>query len=150
MLRRIYDWQYPEIARLPSQYARQRAREQITGQVFGARLAFVVPLCLCVLPVNALILRFIIPLIDRMVTKNVFVLVASMFVLSAPPFLAIIPLLMRLGRNPIRRMLRQRLRDEGIPVCIPCGYDLTTRVGDVCPECGRPHGLARTAGPAAP
>ena len=149
MLRRFYDWLYPELARFPSHYARQPAREQITGLVFGARFTIAVLLCLCLMPADALLLPFVIPRIDRLVGGNVFVVLASIAILGGLPILAVTPLVMRLGRNAVRRMLRQRLRDEGITICIPCGYDLTTRAGDVCPECGHPHGLARTALPAA-
>ncbi len=40
------------------------------------------------------------------------------------------------ARQDIRRRLRAQLASKGIPVCIPCGYNLTGNVSGVCPECG--------------
>ncbi len=39
-------------------------------------------------------------------------------------------------RRDVRRRLRAQLSKKGIPVCIPCGYDLTGNVSGTCPECG--------------
>ncbi len=39
-------------------------------------------------------------------------------------------------RRDIRRRLRAQLAKKGIPVCIPCGYDLTGNISGTCPECG--------------
>ncbi len=39
-------------------------------------------------------------------------------------------------RRDIRRRLRAQLAKKGIPVCIPCGYNLTDNESGVCPECG--------------
>ena len=39
-------------------------------------------------------------------------------------------------RRSIRRRLRAQLAKKGIPVCIPCGYNLTGNESGVCPECG--------------
>ena len=39
-------------------------------------------------------------------------------------------------RRDIRRRLRAQLAKKGIPVCIPCGYNLTGNESGVCPECG--------------
>ena len=39
-------------------------------------------------------------------------------------------------RRDIRRRLRAQLAEKGIPVCIPCGYNLTGNESGVCPECG--------------
>ena len=36
----------------------------------------------------------------------------------------------------IRRRLRAELAKKGIPICVPCGYNLTGNVSGVCPECG--------------
>ena len=40
-------------------------------------------------------------------------------------------------REDIRRRLRAELAKKGIPVCIPCGYNLTGNVSGICPECGK-------------
>ncbi len=38
----------------------------------------------------------------------------------------------------IRRALRRRLNEQGIPVCMTCGYSLVGNVSGLCPECGAP------------
>ena len=39
-------------------------------------------------------------------------------------------------RQDIRRRLRAQLAANGIPICVPCGYNLTGNESGVCPECG--------------
>ena len=41
----------------------------------------------------------------------------------------------RLFRHRTRHHLRERLVQLGVPICIPCGYDLRGST-DRCPECG--------------
>ena len=41
----------------------------------------------------------------------------------------------RLFRDRTRRHLRERLVQLGVPICIPCGYDLRGSK-ERCPECG--------------
>jgi hypothetical protein len=41
-------------------------------------------------------------------------------------------------RRPIQRDLREQLAKRGVPICIPCGYDLRGSVSGRCPECGAP------------
>lgn len=48
-----------------------------------------------------------------------------------------ISLALRWGlRDPVRRHLRRWLVQFGVPICIPCGYDLRGQVEPRCPECG--------------
>lgn len=42
-----------------------------------------------------------------------------------------------LYRKPIRVILRNRLNEIGVPICVGCGYDLRGNTSGVCPECGR-------------
>ena len=42
----------------------------------------------------------------------------------------------RLWVAPMRQELRQMLVNRGIPICIPCGYDLQGQRIPRCPECG--------------
>lgn len=39
-------------------------------------------------------------------------------------------------RKNICLYLREELRRHGIPVCLPCGYDVTGCRSLICPECG--------------
>jgi hypothetical protein len=41
-------------------------------------------------------------------------------------------------RNRIRRYVRRKLAEIGVPVCRNCGYDLRGQVEPRCPECGTP------------
>ena len=41
----------------------------------------------------------------------------------------------RLFRDRTRRHLREKLIQLGVPICLPCGYDLRGST-DRCPECG--------------
>lgn len=47
-------------------------------------------------------------------------------------------LLVHIYRRQIRRSLREQLCDIGVPICVPCGYDLRGLDEPRCPECGRP------------
>ncbi len=41
-------------------------------------------------------------------------------------------------RDEARRMLREMLRAQGVPVCLACGYSLRGAPEPRCPECGAP------------
>lgn len=36
------------------------------------------------------------------------------------------------------KYLRKYLNEHGVPICMPCGYDLRGQVDPYCPECGTP------------
>ncbi len=57
--------------------------------------------------------------------------VAAMFLAFANPFIFV-----RLVREPMRKSLRRQMADLGVPVCVPCGYDLRGLAEARCPECG--------------
>ena len=40
------------------------------------------------------------------------------------------------GRR-LPELVRRELNDQGIPVCIACGYDISAQEVSRCPECGR-------------
>jgi len=40
------------------------------------------------------------------------------------------------GRRQVTLSLRKQLNDQGIPVCMRCGYDLRALQHARCPECG--------------
>lgn len=45
-------------------------------------------------------------------------------------------------RRPLRRYLRNVLVEKGVPICLPCGYDLRGLPEPRCPECGEPFDRA--------
>lgn len=51
-------------------------------------------------------------------------------------FAIALALLGRQYRNRTRRELRRILAGRGVPICVPCGYNLTGNVSGRCPECG--------------
>ncbi len=52
-------------------------------------------------------------------------------------FATYVPWLMRGAARGQSELLRQQLRDRGIPVCLACGYSLKGLTSpDRCPECG--------------
>lgn len=57
--------------------------------------------------------------------------VAAMFLAFVNPFLFV-----RLVREPMRKSLRRQLAERGVPICVPCGYDLRGLADGRCPECG--------------
>lgn len=48
-----------------------------------------------------------------------------------------------LGAKFIRRSLRAQLNEQGISVCMKCGYQLRGHVEARCPECGRTFNASR-------
>ncbi len=48
--------------------------------------------------------------------------------------------LMIVNRRVQRKAIRRAMVRCGIPICVPCGYDLSkTDASDPCPECGSPY-----------
>ncbi len=45
-------------------------------------------------------------------------------------------LFISIQHKAIRKQLRLVLRYQGLPICIECGYDLTSIENNLCPECG--------------
>jgi hypothetical protein len=54
--------------------------------------------------------------------------------ISAAGFVFLAPFVV--VRRRITRGIRIVLVQRGIPMCIPCGYDLTGNTSGICPECG--------------
>lgn len=57
--------------------------------------------------------------------------------------LMVIPLLAQVfdfywHRKRLSKYLRKYLNEHGVPICMPCGYDLRGQVDLYCPECGTP------------
>lgn len=61
----------------------------------------------------------------------------SYLIAMAVLFATYVPWLMRRSARGQSELLRQQLRDSGIPVCLACGYSLKgLTTPDRCPECG--------------
>ena len=61
----------------------------------------------------------------------------SYLIAIAVLFATYVPWLMRGAARGQSELLRQQLRDRGIPVCLACGYSLKgLTTPDRCPECG--------------
>lgn len=145
MIRRFPHWLYPELALFPSRNARRdadgkMARLMLTSPVFWT--------CMLTLPfIDVFLITRATPFISRIFTGKVAQLLVGL-ALGLTLALGAATLCMIVARrNRIRRMLRECLREQGIPICITCGYDLTGLASKVCPECGQPHGLARANSP---
>lgn len=48
------------------------------------------------------------------------------------------PLFFLWHRKRMSKYLRKYLNEHGVPICMPCGYDLRGQVDPYCPECGTP------------
>jgi len=112
-------WLFPELRLFDNKDARERA---ICATSPSWRWIFL-PLALVV------ILWFALsgfPILGDDILRNVCGL-SFLFLLSTPWIV---------GRNNIRRKLRAILVEDGIEICVPCGYDLTGNENGICPECG--------------
>jgi hypothetical protein len=65
----------------------------------------------------------------------------ALFVFGPFQIVACGALFIRVGRTPLRRYLRGRLLEIGVPVCTACGYDLRGQTVARCPECGHAFDL---------
>lgn len=127
----------PELALFPDAASRERALEEIeramTPRTFGQLGKFLV----------AVVLFLLIP-------AGLGYFVAALLMPSMPPWNARIgigitlvgyTIAVAMGiRNDMPRSLRKSLLDLGVPVCLPCGYDLRALPSQTthCPECGKP------------
>ena len=120
---------YPELRLFPSEDTRRSAereafRRTIKNPQFILRLVATILLLMAVRWL-AQTLNLVNGLIGELVAW------LAVFVMAGVSAPWIIPI------SSIRRMLRNRLRESGIPVCDNCGYQLAGLDGDRCPECGR-------------
>lgn len=136
---RLHDWLYPELARFPTRDRRDTvnqaaARMMLSSPGFCARLILVL---VCNIVIGVWGRRFI-PLGLLSTTVSVFGLI---IIVSAAGGIWIgMAYVQR-----VKRYFRKVLVEDGIPICIRCGYDLSGQTETRCPECGQPFspGLLR-------
>ena len=119
---------FPELERLPTEEARQRAiyiakTEVSTRWRFWAAILGIVAVSVVV---QILLPRLGIPVDWRGLVRG---LVVAVTVVSCWT-------LVLSFKKTIQRTLWRILADEGIPCCQTCGYNLTANVSGRCPECG--------------
>ena len=128
-MRRMLLLLFPELERFPSRAAEQEARatahRKYRGNVFI--VFWIVPGCAVLLLAHS----YILPRsgISHKAQGYVYILLLVVVLL-----LGIIGSFMPYRRK-VRLSLRRQLVDQGVPICIPCGYNLTGNVSGVCPEC---------------
>ncbi len=140
MFAKLNEKAWPEIARFETDAGRMAANQAIGGVAMRSPRAWL----LAILIAGILWLPFLLlaralksdgskwaPIVSIVIPAILTPTVISV----ARPFI--------LSRNLVRRKLREVLRALGVPMCIPCGSELRGQSGDVCPECGQPHGLTR-------
>jgi hypothetical protein len=127
-----HSWLYPELLLFRTDEARKRATRKATKEIFlksprvwlaGIALVAVFEACFFLLLESNVIPWPAKPVIIP------FMMIAFGFVGG---IWIVFPI------SKCRRFLRQRLSEEGIPICIECSYDLTGNASGICPECGTP------------
>ena len=129
---------FPELGHFPNAKARRQALSRATAEVHG--LAWVVAFAL----VAGLVGYWSLAPLARL--------------LSIPPVAAYLGLALFIGvsatalfvvafRTRIRRSLRRQVEDQGVRLCLACGYDLRLLPHDRCPECGATQQSAPPVGP---
>jgi hypothetical protein len=122
----------PELDRFPSRDAAQRALEDTKRD----RPMLWVILVIALAPTYGTILwKFVLHGLIKPANDREVILQNAAFI-SFQILMAFIGF--RLWISPIRKSLRQSLQAKGIPICIPCGYDLRGQLEPRCPECGAP------------
>lgn len=136
---RLSLWLYPELARFDTQAERQTAAMQFQRQLIKSwrMWATVIGVSIglgTIVPLMPLWLPWLVPGLRFSIAMQVVVTTIG----SILPGL-ILPIGLNLAiRQPFRRHLRERLAARGVPICIPCGYDLRGLTEARCPECGTP------------
>lgn len=77
-----------------------------------------------------------------------FRIIGSVIPLRLVPLAAVLLLAWRFDRPLAERAARETLNENGIEVCLTCGYDLRSLPGDIttCPECGKTRPTAAKVG----
>ena len=128
----------PELSYFPNAKARRRALSRATAEMHG--LAWIAGFaCLAGFvgfwSFGPLVRRLGMPPIAEYLSLALFICVSAT-VLFAVTF-----------RTRIRCSLRRQLKDQGVKLCLACGYDLRLLPHDRCPECGATKQSGRRIGP---
>jgi len=123
-------WLYPELRFLKTREARKAAQK-----AFGQRPKHVWKVMLGVIPISITAAAVSIAIMRMMLWLGVSIwlgtlinaLIWAIFGAFAGAFF---------WRRPYILFLRRYLQDQGVPVCLKCGYDLRGLNDPRCPECG--------------
>ena len=128
MLRKFQERLYPELALFPTAEGRRSANRRAGRIAFGsARTLLGIP---AVIVASISAGYFVMSHFHRYWASLLVPLVTGIVAWIVAVFV-IVP------RNKIRREFRVCLREQGVRICISCGYSLTGNTSGVCPECGR-------------
>ena len=128
---------YPELGRFDAddrKKALQRATKYTPGGPFGGRFGLV----MFVGEILGVTLAF--PILLRLLgrfepTANLPLPIATLIAVGAPVGCFTL-LYIWLLRTRVRKSLRRLLLEDGIPICLKCGYDIRGLSTPRCPECG--------------
>ncbi|XHC26130.1 MAG: hypothetical protein ACFHWZ_00335 [Phycisphaerales bacterium] len=135
-MNRVQRWLYPELAVVADQRDLEfKVRELINRENLSPKreaLKRSIPFALAFLLVYFAIwwtlprLHFVPPVVPR-IAPGVLALAGGWSIVLV-------------NRSARRRAIRRAMVRCGIPICVPCGYDLSkTDPSDPCPECGSPY-----------
>ncbi len=128
--RRLRDCAFPDLLRLQDEYHRNQVwgiANKASGMEWFLPIAAYAPL----LPWMYMAVNLNLSLVSMML-----MMVPAFMVVSICAQCFVVFLLHR----KLDRSIWRQLSDRCIPICIPCGYDLTGNTSGVCSECGRELG----------
>jgi hypothetical protein len=131
-------WLYPELNLFPTEEDRKKAGRAANWIILGSWSFW--------LGLPTILVGF--PLLDHLVHR-LNLLTGSVGALFRIALMSVCPCVCVIGivwlkARQVRRFLRQRLQEVGVPICVQCSYDLTGNTSGICPECGTPCANATT------
>lgn len=124
-------FRYPELDAIASTAERQRLLSAAWRDVVPRASTILLVVACEIIPFAALYFGLTLLRTYLKISFPFPIAVAAMFLGFVNPFLFV-----RLVREPMRKSLRRQLAERGVPVCVPCGYDLRGLTERRCPECG--------------
>lgn len=137
-MNRFREWLIPELLREPDSLRRIKVYEAATDWrlLRSTRLGAVCVFVLAMQFTRKLRSGLFVPLEVLLTVGGAFLILAICELLS-----------LQVLRPQIRRRARTALSAQGVPICIRCGYDLTSNASGTCPECGAPVAKGHAVAP---